>query len=107
MGGWGGRCRGDLVFVRAANAWLAKMLVRGVRRGVGRGRGVGRRVADLVLVRAPNAWLAILPRLAHHTVVVIRCDVSLIAFTLSLLAIQCNARPCKVHLDPDNFQYLL
>jgi len=41
----------------------------------------------LILVGSPNARLAILSCLTHHTVVVIRCDVSLVALPCALLCI--------------------
>lgn len=57
-----------------------------------RGRG-GR--ADLVLIGSASAGLAVLPRLTHHTVIVIGGDVGLVALPLPLLCIQRNACPCN------------
>ena len=41
----------------------------------------------LILVRSPNARLPILTSFAHHAVVVIRCDVGLVALPCALLCI--------------------
>ena len=53
----------------------------------GWGEGGGDKSANLVFVWTPSAWLTILSCFTHHAVIVIRCDMSLIVFTLPLLTI--------------------